>query len=74
MVLGQDLSLESVEINHKIYCNIIMKNAIIILVAVVLLLAVLMILRGNEDTWLCQNGQWVKHGNPSSAMPIKECK
>lgn len=28
---------------------------------------------GDEDTWLCQNGQWVRHGNPSSPMPVSEC-
>lgn len=28
---------------------------------------------GGEDDWMCQNGQWVKHGNPDSAMPTKEC-
>jgi hypothetical protein len=26
-----------------------------------------------EDTWLCQNGQWVKHGNPSAPMPLGKC-
>ncbi len=26
-----------------------------------------------EDTWLCQNGQWVKHGNPSAPQPIQSC-
>ena len=28
---------------------------------------------GDEDTWLCQNNQWVKHGNPSAPMPITAC-
>lgn len=26
-----------------------------------------------EDTWICQNGQWVKNGNPRSSMPNKSC-
>lgn len=26
-----------------------------------------------EDVWLCQNGQWVKHGSPSSPMPTTGC-
>ena len=30
-------------------------------------------LRGNEDTWICQNGQWVTHGSPSSAQPTSGC-
>ncbi len=28
---------------------------------------------GGEDNWICQNGQWVKHGNPSAAMPTTLC-
>lgn len=28
----------------------------------------------DEDTWLCQNGQWVKHGNPSTPKPTLECR
>ncbi|MDO8668245.1 MAG: GerMN domain-containing protein [bacterium] len=27
----------------------------------------------DEDAWLCQNGQWVKHGNPSAAKPTTVC-
>ncbi len=27
-----------------------------------------------EDGWICKDGKWIKHGNPSSAMPIKTCK
>ncbi len=26
-----------------------------------------------EDTWTCQNGVWVKHGNPSNAKPETGC-
>lgn len=33
----------------------------------------LMFVRGSEDTWLCQNGQWVAHGNPANP-PVGECK
>ncbi len=28
---------------------------------------------GSEDTWLCSDGQWVKHGKPSAAMPTETC-
>ncbi|OGM89424.1 hypothetical protein A3J77_01950 [Candidatus Wolfebacteria bacterium RBG_13_41_7] len=35
--------------------------------------ATLIFLRGDEDIWLCQNGEWVKHGNPSSQAPIEGC-
>ncbi len=26
-----------------------------------------------EDTWLCENGQWVKHGSPSADKPSEPC-
>ncbi|MDD5341595.1 MAG: GerMN domain-containing protein [Patescibacteria group bacterium] len=26
-----------------------------------------------EDTWLCQNGQWIKHGNPDQPQPTTAC-
>jgi len=26
-----------------------------------------------EDAWLCVDGQWIKHGNPSAAMPDVPC-
>ncbi|MEI6627265.1 MAG: Gmad2 immunoglobulin-like domain-containing protein [bacterium] len=32
-----------------------------------------LIFRGEEDGWFCQNGQWVKHGQPSAAMPVYNC-
>lgn len=28
---------------------------------------------GREGNWICQNGQWVKHGNPSAAQPTSGC-
>jgi len=28
---------------------------------------------GNEDSWLCVNGQWIRHGNPEGAMPTTKC-
>jgi len=27
-----------------------------------------------EDNWICQNGEWVKHGNPSAPKPTIPCK
>lgn len=26
-----------------------------------------------EDSWICQNGEWIKHGNPSAPKPTKPC-
>jgi len=27
-----------------------------------------------EDNWICKDGNWVKHGNPSGSMPTGTCK
>ena len=27
-----------------------------------------------EDNWICKDGKWVKHGNPSAAKPAIPCK
>jgi len=37
-----------------------------------LLLARLLV-GGGEDTWICVDGQWVKHGAPAAPMPEREC-
>ena len=34
---------------------------------------IVLLLRGNEDTWICANGAWVKHGHPKATMPTKPC-
>jgi hypothetical protein len=26
-----------------------------------------------EDSWICSNGEWVKHGNPSAPKPEGQC-
>ena len=31
-------------------------------------------LLSSEDEWICNNGQWVQHGHPSSPMPTEPCK
>ena len=46
--------------------------ALVIVVIFVIVLAI-RLFSGDEDTWLCQNGQWVKHGNPSKLMPTQTC-
>lgn len=49
--------------------------ALVILVSIliILLLIVRFIIGGDEDTWLCDNGQWIKHGNPTAAQPTTGC-
>ena len=46
--------------------------AVILLVAVGVLLSV-RFFSGNEDGWLCQNGEWIKHGDPSGPVPSTGC-
>jgi hypothetical protein len=41
-----------------------------ILIAIVI---IIVILRSPEDSWICSNGQWVKHGAPSAPMPTEPC-
>ena len=31
------------------------------------------VIGGPEDNWICDDGQWVKHGNPSAPMPSEKC-
>lgn len=52
-----------------------MKKSYFLLGVVVLIILSAFILRliGSEDTWLCQNGQWVKHGEPESPAPSEGC-
>lgn len=48
---------------------------IVILAVLVMLFGVLRFVGGGpEDSWICQNGSWVKHGNPSSEIPVEDCK
>lgn len=51
------------------------KMKFVFLGLVVLILA-LAFLRGvsGEDDWMCKDGQWVQHGNPSAPMPVKACQ
>jgi uncharacterized protein len=49
------------------------KYLFVILLGFILLTVVLVFIRSDEDTWLCQNNQWVKHGNPSASRPVEGC-
>jgi len=45
----------------------------LVLVIVAVIIIGLRFLSG-EDNWICDNGQWVKHGNPSAPMPTEPCR
>lgn len=54
----------------------ILKVLGLVLSAAVLAAIILLSLRfflGNEDLWLCQNGEWIKHGNPVAPQPTTTC-
>jgi len=29
---------------------------------------------GNEDGWICQDGAWIRHGNPAEPIPTTPCE
>jgi len=31
------------------------------------------VIGGDEDTWICVEGQWLRHGNPSAPKPSGLC-
>lgn len=51
------------------------KLILLIVVVIVVAVGALLVIRflSDEDTWLCQNGQWVKHGQPSKPKPSSVC-
>ncbi len=53
--------------------NKIFYFALFAAVAVFLLIFGIRLLSG-EDNWICQNGEWVKHGQPSFPAPQTQCK
>ncbi len=52
------------------------KNIWIFVGIIILFVSIIFGLRllSGEDDWICQNGQWVKHGQPDWPMPTVECK
>ena len=52
------------------------KKFVYVVIGFVVLLFVIVVglrLLSGEDSWMCQDGQWVKHGEPSVQMPAAEC-
>jgi len=53
------------------------KILIFLLLAIVISLSGLFVVKflfgGDEDTWICVDNQWVKHGNPNAPMPLTGC-
>jgi hypothetical protein len=51
----------------------IIYTLIIIILVIVIVFAIRFLIGGSEDTWICDDGEWVKHGVPSAPMPDKAC-
>lgn len=43
------------------------------LIGLILIIAIVLRLTSSENNWVCQNGKWLKHGNPDTAMPTTSC-
>jgi hypothetical protein len=55
-----------------------LKDKILIALAIIFIVGAIFfvvrfVLGGAEDDWICSQGQWIKHGNPSSSVPTKPC-
>jgi len=50
-----------------------MKKLFLIISFFSVIILILFFLRGNEDTWICDQGVWVAHGHPSFEKPITSC-
>lgn len=46
---------------------------VVVVVGFVGLLSTRVFFGGDEDTWICADGQWTKHGNPSAPQPTSGC-
>ncbi|MCL4367409.1 SdpI family protein [Patescibacteria group bacterium] len=57
-----------------LFKNMVEKMKVVYLALGIIIFALIFIrLVSGEDNWVCQNGQWVKHGNPSTQMPLSTC-
>lgn len=58
----------------KLKLRYILIVLLVLLVLVMSLFIVRFILGGNEDTWICEQGHWIKHGSPSQPVPQVLCR
>lgn len=45
----------------------------LIILGIIIVTAIVLRILTPEDNWICQNGTWQKHGNPSKAQPREVC-
>ncbi len=50
------------------------KDHFLLIVAIVIVLtAIILRLSSSEDNWICQGGEWVRHGSPREPQPTTLC-
>ncbi|MBL7150633.1 hypothetical protein ISS86_01740 [Candidatus Microgenomates bacterium] len=49
------------------------KVLLFLLVLLIAWLFIRFVIGGSEDSWICEDSQWVKHGHPSAPMPGYAC-
>lgn len=74
--VGFILSTASLSLGKRIWLKQPNKLLISILVIFFVLIIALGLVRlfSGEDDWICQNGQWIKHGQPEMPAPTTDCK
>lgn len=50
-----------------------MKKTILYILVLVVVIIIGVKFFSPEDTWICQKGEWVRHGNPSADKPVSGC-
>ncbi len=52
-----------------------MKKAqfLLIIVIIIIIAAVALRLTSSEDTWICEDGEWIEHGHPNADKPTTLC-
>jgi len=49
-------------------------NHVLIIFGIVIIALFLFRFLSPEDSWICQNGEWVAHGHPAIEKPDTSCK
>ncbi|OGF28172.1 hypothetical protein A2303_01920 [Candidatus Falkowbacteria bacterium RIFOXYB2_FULL_47_14] len=50
------------------------KKIFLVLIAIIILGTAVFLLRVPEDSWICSDGQWVRHGQPDGEKPSEPCE
>ena len=50
-----------------------MKKPLLVIIPLLIIVAFFVLKGSSEDSWVCSDGNWVKHGSPSAPMPMSGC-